>query len=494
MVVSISGMHCAACEVLIERKFRKVPGVTYAQASQSTGQVVVECDESVRAKDLHLAIRDDGYRVTESQVQPDERNTKKDYLQLSAVFLIIMALYVVLKQFHLIPENFGVSENMGYGVVFVIGLVAAVSTCMAVSGGLLLAVAAKYNEHHPELTGKQRFKPHLYFNVGRVVSYTLLGGAVGALGSVLSLSTRLNGIVVVGVSLVMVLMGIQLLKIFPWLSRFQPRMPKFIAHRIYRATEGRQTKIAPFLFGAATFFLPCGFTQALQLYVLTKGSFLTGALTMLVFSLGTLPALMSVSAIMSFARGNFQRYFIKFAGVLVVLMGIFNISNGLALAGINVKGRSNQSVAAVDTNISDPNVQLVNGVQIVKMAVVGYEYKPSHFTVTAGIPVEWQIDGSRAAGCAQVITMPGAKVTEFLSKTGIKTIRFTPTTTGTLAFSCTMGMTTPGAAFTVVKGSGTKALQPAQEPDRTNPSSASGCDPTVMMCDPDLISPNNKLQ
>ncbi len=89
-------------------------------------------------------------------------------------------------------------------------------------------------------------------------------------------------------------------------------MPKFLAHRIYDQTNGAYKPWAPFVLGAGTFFLPCGFTQALQFYVLAQGSAVTGATTMLVFALGTLPMLLAVGAVSSFSKGNFHSLFLKF--------------------------------------------------------------------------------------------------------------------------------------------------------------------------------------
>ena len=89
-----------------------------------------------------------------------------------------------------------------------------------------------------------------------------------------------------------------------------------MAQRIHGLAERGNNQTA-FLLGGLTFFLPCGFTQALQLYVLAKGDVLTGALTMLAFALGTLPALLSLSALSSFAKGAFQRHFLKVAGAAV---------------------------------------------------------------------------------------------------------------------------------------------------------------------------------
>lgn len=473
MTVRINGMHCAACETLIERKFRKVYGVTKAMASLAKGQAEIEYNEPVSVEALHRAIAGDGYEVVGQAGLVAPLRSWRDYGQVGAIVVVVIGLYLALRQFHLLPGDFGAKDNMSLWLVFGIGLVAAVSTCMAVTGGLLLAVAARYNELHHHDSGTSRFRPHLYFNIGRIVAYALLGGVVGAIGSTLSLSTQWNGVLTVVVSLVMVILGLQLLNVFPWLSRFQPRMPKALAHRIFNAAEGKRNAWAPFLFGGLTFFMPCGFTQALQLYVLSKGSFVTGMLTMGVFALGTLPALMSLSAILSFAKGKFQQYFMRFAAVVVVMIGLFNISNGAALAGLGKSDSSDVTPAGSDQQASqssgsfrDPNVQIVNGKQIVKMKIVGYDYEPANVTVYANMPVEWQIDASRAAGCAQAITVPKLHITQFLPKDGVKTITFTPTEPGSIGFSCTMGMTTPGAAFRVITG--------------TPP--ADTCDPSVMNC------------
>jgi len=481
--LKIHGMHCASCEVLIERKFKKIPGVEKVHVSHHNGKAELFCSEDPNIRELDSLVKGDGYRVSPWEnhhlvTHPEtHKNTWKDYFQIGGIFLVIVSAYYILRQFDLVP-TIAISEHMSYGVVFLIGLFAAVSTCIAVVGGLLLAVAEKHNELHPELSGIQKFRPHIYFNAGRIVGYTGFGAAVGGLGSVLTLSPQINGYLTILVSIVMLLLGFQLLHLFPWLRRFSPKMPKFIGHKIHDLS-GKESKGAPFTLGALTFFLPCGFTQALQLYVLASGDWKVGALTMLVFSLGTLPALLSLSAITSFAKGAFQRHFLKFAGVLVVLLAIFNVNNGLALAGINVNLASAFKSNGSAQTSSAPTAQIVDGKQIVKMSVNGYSYSPSQFTVVQGVPVEWQIDGARAAGCGQVLVMPTLGITKYLSPQDITTITFTPTETGTIPFNCSMGMMTRGSAFTVVPNTtgivGTTAddANPAEDLSVCNPEFAS---------------------
>lgn len=487
----IHGMHCASCEILIERQFKKVAGVEHVKVNHATGKADVQYSTLPDIQALHDAVKEQGYTVSSwadrhsVAAQLKQYHTKRDYIELGAVVLILVAGYLLLRQFDLVPK-LGITENMSYGFVFAIGLVAAMSTCLAVTGGLLVALAAKYNETHPHLTGVQKFRPHLYFNAGRVAGYTTFGGVIGALGSVLTLSPQVNGLITIAASLVMIILGFQLLHLFPGLKRLQPKMPKFLAHKIHDATSNTHHPAAPFFLGASTFFLPCGFTQALQLYVLSQGDWKVGALTMLVFSLGTLPALMSLSALSSFIKGAFQRYFLKFAGAVVILLGLFNINNGVNLTGINISlaAFSRNNTAATTQTADDPNVKLINGKQIVDMKVVGLSYAPHQFAVQQGIPVEWRIDGTHAEGCAQVVTVPKLGITKYLSTGGITTISFTPQETGTIPFSCTMGMTTRGSAFTVVPNTsdGTAPRQPTELGSTVPPST--DCNPEIQNCIP----------
>jgi cytochrome c biogenesis protein CcdA len=121
-------------------------------------------------------------------------NSPRDYAEIGAAFAILLGTVLVLDRLDLLPQRLALSDQMSYGLVFAIGLVASVSSCMAVTGGLLVAVAAKYNDASRNLTSLQRLRPHLYFNAGRITSYTLLGGVIGALGATLTLSAEINGV------------------------------------------------------------------------------------------------------------------------------------------------------------------------------------------------------------------------------------------------------------------------------------------------------------
>ncbi|OGS34660.1 MAG: hypothetical protein A2474_07710 [Elusimicrobia bacterium RIFOXYC2_FULL_34_12] len=188
--LKIQGMHCKSCEILIERKLRKIEGLHKVNVHLASGKADLYCSRDLSLEEIKEAISDVQYKISfwEDKNQVDHaENANGDFFQISTIFFIILLAYFLLKKFDLLP-NFAISDNMSYGFIFMIGLVAAVSSCLAVTGGLLLSLAAKYNEKFPHLSGVKKFKPHIYFNIGRIVSYTLLGGLIGKLGSLFIIS------------------------------------------------------------------------------------------------------------------------------------------------------------------------------------------------------------------------------------------------------------------------------------------------------------------
>ncbi len=450
----VRGMHCASCEVLVEREWRKIPGIVAVKSNHASGRAeVIYEGETPRPETLERAIASTGYSVSrwsDASANEVSRPTARIWAEIGGIAILFLAVYALLSRFGFTVGGLTIGGNMSYWFIFGIGIVAAFSTCMAVTGGLLLAVAARYAEDNPTLTPEQKFVPHVWFNAGRLISYGVLGGVVGALGSIVSFSGAATGYLTILASAVMILLGFQILGIFPSLRRFYPRMPKAIAHR-FADPSGKSGRMGALLLGATTFFLPCGFTQALQLYVLSAGDPVRGALTMFVFALGTTPALLSVGAISSWTKGAVRERFFRVAGVLVVLLGILGFRAGTVLAGMNFDLAAflpSGENSAPRNNAT--NVEFVDGVQVARMTVKGYGYSPNKFTVVAGVPVEWRINGEAATGCAQIITAPSIRVNEFMKSVGETIIRFTPQKAGRIAFNCSMGMATPNSAFTVV--------------------------------------------
>ncbi len=215
-----------------------------------------------------------------------------------------------------------------YVTAFTIGIIASLSTCMAVVGGLVLSMSATFAK------AGDRFRPQAMFHAGRFVSFFVLGGAIGAIGSAFRLDGTAMTILQLAVIAVMLLLGINLLDVFPWAKKLQPAMPRFLSKYAYGLFD-LDHMMMPVLVGIGTFFLPCGFTQSMQVYALSTGSFIKGALTMTAFALGTFPVL----ALLSFGSagigtGRRKGIFFKTAGLVVIAFALFNLAGTLAAAGI----------------------------------------------------------------------------------------------------------------------------------------------------------------
>ncbi|MBI4140024.1 sulfite exporter TauE/SafE family protein [Candidatus Woesearchaeota archaeon] len=434
--IDIEGMHCRSCEVLLEQNFKKIKGVKEARVDHSRGKAVLTCEGDITIEKLKDAVQNTNYTI---KLEPEENigeskiTIKKEHLETGAIFLLVVAAYIILKQVNIIPSNIGIGENVSYGLAFILGIIASLSTCLAVTGGLLLGISTKYSEQHPALTKYQKFKPHIVFNISRIIAYGIFGGIIGLIGSTMALSPIINGVLIIIVSVVMMLLGLQLLNIFPGLQKYNIRMPKYIAHKIHENQE--QGKTGPVILGALTFFLPCGFTQALQIYVLSTGSAILGAGIMTSFALGTAPALITLGVVSSYTSGKWKNYFVKTAGSIVLIFGIISITGGLTLIGIDWNNPSSKDTQ----NAIAPGIE----VQTIEMNVVGLDYSPSKFIIQKGVPVEWKVDGTKAQGCAQILTVPKLGITKRLTK-DVNVIKFTPENTGTIHFTCGMGMAGPG--------------------------------------------------
>lgn len=469
--VKVDGLHCSSCEILLERKLKKVKGVSKVDVDYVKGICkVYYLKDKPSLVLINKVIEENGYCVLDKNSVGVKKNSTRDYFEIGGIFVLLFGLFLFLGQFELF-DGVGVEDNMGFWFAFFIGLVASFSSCLAVTGGLLVSISANYSKLHPNLSGIKKFKPHIYFNLGRLIGYTFLGALVGFFGSLITISNFVTGILTILASLIMILLGLQLLNIYPkFLMFLKPKVLKFLSHKIVGSSEN-VSKGTPFILGALTFFLPCGFTQALQLYVLSQGSVFLGAFIMFAFALGTLPGLLSLGALSSFLKGKVKNYFFKIVGVLVVILAFFTIPSALNLMGLGgvFDNDEAQNDNVINDNLSDggfssvsqndfgeiksldSNVIIENGVQIIDMKIIRYDYYPSKFKIYKDMPVEWRIDASKAGGCARIMTVPKLNIFERLSASKINKIEFVAGEVGDLEFMCGMAMTTYGAKFEVVE-------------------------------------------
>lgn len=321
----VSGTHCPSCKIFIEDTLNEQAGIERAQVDLKNETVSIETtlDESQNrlAEILTEKIKHNGYSLSVER-KAKEKKDNGIIWQALPIGLAFLALFFIVQKSGVL--NFGLGGTVTPVTGFIIGLIASVSSCLAVVGGLVLSLSATVSRDRVS-----DVKPMALFHGGRLVGFAIFGGVLGAIGGAIGINFTATAILGIFASVVMILLGLNLVGVF---ERNIVALPSGI-FGFFRKMEHKT--IAPLLVGIGTFFLPCGFTQAMQVAALSSGSFMSGLLIMGAFALGTFPMLALLSfGSASFAGSKYAPLFFKSAGVLVIGLGVFALLSGLAGLGV----------------------------------------------------------------------------------------------------------------------------------------------------------------
>src|ERR1035437_7131182 len=322
----ISGVHCASCQILIGDILGDLKFIKQSKVDLKKETIDIETDSDKTAEELVKILNDklgsNGYKVSlEKEIQENKSNDVT--WKAIPIGLAFLALFFLLQKSGIL--NFGISGKITPVTSFIIGLIASVSSCLVLVGGLILSLSAKAAQDE---NGSIK-KPLFLFHAGRLISFALLGGVLGLIGRAIGINFIFSVILGLLASTIMILLGLNLLGIFKKNKFTLPSGIFLFFRKIEHAT------ITPILIGFGTFFLPCGFTQSMQVAALSSGSFISGLLIMLFFALGTLPMLTLLSfGSVPFTNSKHAPLFFKTAGVVIIGFGLIALLAGLTSLGI----------------------------------------------------------------------------------------------------------------------------------------------------------------
>lgn len=482
----IGGMTCINCQNKIERKLKHTAGITKAKVNYNTEIAEITFDtDLISLRDIIGIIENLDYEVLPAQAE-----NRTDVARIVSLLVIIISLFIILQQFGilnlLVPSQLA-DANMGYGMLFIVGLITSVH-CIAMCGGInLTQCIPKKNDETEESSRLAAFRPAFLYNLGRVISYTVIGLILGFIGMAISggsgvgLPTMLQGILKLVAGIFMVIMGINMLGIFPWLRRINLRMPKFLAVKIGKQTAKSKQ---PLFVGLLNGLMPCGPLQSMQIVALATANPFAGALSMFLFSLGTVPLMLGLGSIVSALGKRFTKTVMGIGSVLVIVLGLAMLSQGGSLSGLLLpdhllllvivlsilgviasipfrktlyKGLCMMAVVAliIVTGIAGSyfaeknnleaaaaagqDIEVVDGVQVVNSTLEPGSYPD--ISVQVGNPVRWVIDAPEGSinGCNYKMLISEYGI-EYSFQEGENIIEFTPTETGTYDYTCWMGM------------------------------------------------------
>ena len=442
VILKIEGMVCVNCENLIEDILLDNNGVNKVEVSYTKGLAKINYNENKTSiNDLIRVISENGYKVIDfsNEVNEDLSNknkkskkrdidcANKDEDNTFLIIIIILGVILLLKKFG-VSNIFSVfptpNENTSYSMLIIIGLFTSLH-CVSMCGGINLSQCINYNDTIDKGT-LSTIKPAFLYNLGRVISYTIFGAIVGGIGSIISFTGWMQSLIQLIASIFMIIMGLNMLNIFPWLRKLNPRMPKIFAKKFKSKNNN-----SPFFIGLLNGFMPCGPLQAMQIYAISTGSVTKGAISMFLFSLGTVPLMFGLGTLSSYMSKKFSNKIMKFGAILVIVLGFSMFNNALALSGINFSQGSE--------NDSGVRAEIQDNIQVVTTKLKGGTYEP--IIVEVGKPVKWNIQVSNGSlnGCNNKIIIREYEIEKSLEM-GDNIIEFTPTEAGTYTYSCWMGM------------------------------------------------------
>jgi sulfite exporter TauE/SafE len=217
--------------------------------------------------------------------------------------------------------------EFSYFGAFLVGIMGA-AHCFGMCGGLV----GLFSSTLPKAKGGNLFAHQLGFllsyNLGRISSYALAGALVGAstaaMGQLFSVDNYLI-VLRLFAGVMMILTGLYIAKIWFGITKIE-RLGKYVwqylsplTQRFKSIKRKREALMAGMIWG----WLPCGLVYSTLTWAVAAGSALDGALIMLCFGLGTLPALLS-AGMAAKALANFvQQKRVRLAsGGLLILFGL----------------------------------------------------------------------------------------------------------------------------------------------------------------------------
>lgn len=332
---------------------------------------------------------------------------------------------------------------MNLFVIFITGLTVGGLTCLAVQGGLLASVVASREE---ELT-KDRKWHAIYatgaFLVTKIIAYTILGFLLGSFGGAINIGGKVQTIMQLIAGIYMIIVALNLLNIHPIFRYAIIQPPRFLT-KLVRNQSRSKDFYAPALLGAMTVFIPCGTTIAMEALAISSASGVNGALIMFAFILGTIPLFFGIGFLTSILGDAFKSKFFRLAAVLVIFLGITSVNGALVALGSPV---SLNSMTKAFNNLftqkeSGPKMSVATN-QNPEITITSSGYYPNFVRVKKGKPVTITLIGKDAYSCASAFRIPSLGIGVNLeSANDVQKITFTPTKTGEIQFTCSMGMYT----------------------------------------------------
>jgi len=323
--IHVKGMYCSGCEKIIEQALLKINGVQSVDADYQKSKIVITFDsEKVQLSLIEEACAAIGYSIV-SHSETAKQRYLKIILSVFALFVLVFVFFITRNSgsFISLPE---INPQLSDGMIFIVGLLTGVH-CVGMCGNFVLGYTTKDMEHC-----RSPFRSHLLYGVGKTLSYALFGALFGFAGSLIHITSLLSGISISLAGAFLILYGLNMLNIFSILKVIRIKQPTFMVR--YASKKKKQSN-SPFFIGVFSGFIwGCGPLQVMYVMAAGNGSALEGAKILILFGLGTLPALFGFGLLARFLSNRMTLNFVRASGVILIILGAMMFNKGYIRATV----------------------------------------------------------------------------------------------------------------------------------------------------------------
>lgn len=346
--LKIKGMHCTGCEETIENAVGRLPGVQKVKADYVKRTVDIEFDgKLIGDSGIRHTIEEKGYEFESASLKNSGQHIRNGLIFL--LFLLIAGGMTFWGK-SMVPGLIGeMSPSLGHAMLFSIGFFTGFH-CIGMCGSFVVGYATAGGPRSAVTTATR----HLMYAAGKTASYAAIGGTMGLLGSVMTFTPFMRGVITLAASIFVIIYGLKMLDVFPPLRGFTLRLPHFVTKGVANELRGQRSPLVIGLLNGL--MLGCGPLQAMYVMAAGTGSPQEGATMLFFFGLGTLLPLLSFGLIASSISRSIMRQLVLASAVLVIAMGLMMADRGLKLTGSgydfnSLSSRWQQQAAPTDNHL-----------------------------------------------------------------------------------------------------------------------------------------------
>lgn len=413
--IKIDGMTCDHCKSKITKELENYDNINDVIFDGNIA--LVKYKGKLDQKKIIKSVVDLGYYTDVKMISDNKKDSKRlmsfsEILKFMIIIIVILFLFnkiFGLDIFNVIPV---IDNNMSYLMLFLTGLFTSIH-CISMCGAINLLATTSQTKN---------FKKPFLYNLGRLISYTVIGGIVGLIGSSLNVNVYIQSTIIMMASVLMFMMALKMIGVINFSFNF-----KLLEKIKFKKTN------SSLVLGLINGLMPCGPLQAMQLYALSTASLTKGALSMFFFALGTIPLMLFMGLIVNFIKNKHKRIVNKISLTLILILSVIMFNRGLLYVGIDI---SKYFTPNYDNYIRS---EIREDHQIIEFNLTYRGYKD--IIVEKGTPVKMviKVGSNSLTGCNNALYIKDLGISKDL-KYGENIIEFTPTKTGKFTYTCWMGM------------------------------------------------------